>query len=175
MKGNLFYILIVAVVVLYFGGRYIYFKPKFINGESVPAIRAQTIHGSQFDLEQLRGRYVLVDFWGSWCGPCRAENPQLVAFESKYSAKTFQDADGFDVVSVAVETDERRWRAAIEKDGLDWPYHIGQFERFDSPVVKEFGVREVPTKYLLNPDGQIIGVNLTFEEMDRLLSDRIAG
>lgn len=172
MKGYLFYILIIAVVALYFGGRHFYFKPKFINGEDVPNIKAQLIDGADFDLKQLTGKYVLVDFWGSWCGPCRQESPQMVELHQRFSDQSFKDASGFEIVSVAIETDEGRWRNAIERDGLDWPYHIGQFDRFSSPIAKEFGVREIPTKYLLNPKGQIIGVNLSFDEMTDLLASR---
>lgn len=150
-----------------------YFKPKFINGEDVPNIEARLIDGKTFSLEELRGSYTLIDFWGSWCGPCRAESPQLVEMHRRYTNASFKDAEGFEVVSVAIETDERRWRAAIAQDNLDWPYHIAEFERFESPVAKEFGVREIPTKYLLNPDGKIIGVNLSFEEMDKLLAARV--
>jgi len=148
-------------------------KPKFRNGEDIPTIEAELLNGDRFNIEQLKGKYVLVDFWGSWCGPCRKENPALVALYNKYNGQKFAKASGFEVVSIAVETEQDKWKRAIVKDGLSWPYHIVQLERFSSPIVKEFGVREIPTKYLLNEKGQIISVNATMDVLDRLLADRI--
>ena len=170
MKNYLIYLILVIGVAAYYGGRYLYFKPKFNDGENLPGFSGTLLNGSEFALEDLRGKYVLVDFWGSWCGPCRYESPQLVGMYEKFHGQSFPDASGFEIVSVAIETNEQRWKAAIQRDGLVWPYHIGQFDKFDSPIAKSFGVREIPTKYLIGPDGNILGVNLSFEEMDDLLS-----
>ena len=172
MNNKIFLVLIIGFV-LYALGRYLYMKPKFRNGEDIPTIEAELLNGDRFNIEQLKGKYVLVDFWGSWCGPCRKENPALVALYNKYNGQKFAKASGFEVVSIAVETEQDKWKRAIVKDGLSWPYHIVQLERFSSPIVKEFGVREIPTKYLLNEKGQIISVNATMDVLDRLLADRI--
>ena len=171
--ANKFFIILVIGFLLYAVGRYLYMKPKFRNGEGIPQIKGELIDGSEFDLNSLEGKYVLVDFWGSWCGPCREENPGLVFLYEKYNQQKFKKADGFEILSIAIETSESRWKSAIQKDNLNWPYHIVQLDRFQSPIAKEFGVREVPTKYLLNGKGMIISVNATIEQLDRLLADRI--
>ena len=170
--------LVIAVgILLFYIGRYFYFQPDVIQGERAPNFKAQIISGEEMELSDLRGKYILVDFWGSWCGPCRKENPQLVQFYNKYKKATFADADGFEVVSVAIERKAERWKKAIEKDGLNWKYHImdtaTDLRFFNSPIAAEFGVKEVPSKFLLNPKGQIIGVNLSFEEMNKLLQKRL--
>jgi len=164
---NKLFIALIAGFAIYALARYLYMKPKFRNGESIPKIEATLMNGQAFDIEDLKGQFVLVDFWGSWCAPCRKENPDLVKLYEKYKEKNFT------VVSIAIETNEGRWKRAIEKDNLSWPYHIVQLDRFASPLAKEFGVREIPTKYLLNKEGQIISVNATMDVLDRLLADRI--
>lgn len=172
MTNKLFLILI-AGFVIYFLGRYFYMKPKFRNGEDIPAFSAILKDGKTFELSSLQGQFVLLDFWGSWCGPCRKENPELVELYQKHKNSSFKKASGFEIVSVGVESNVLSWENAINADNLIWPYHILQKDRFQSPIVKQFGVREIPTKYLLNEKGQIIAVNPTVKLVDKLLNDRL--
>lgn len=165
-------ILLILIIVGY-AGYYFYKKPKYTNGEKAPQFSAKLMDGSSFELKDLEGSYVLIDFWGSWCGPCRRDNPNLVNLYSEFKDASFKDAQGFEMVSIAVETNERRWKAAIVKDQLNWKYHIAQLERFKSPIASLYGVKEIPTKYLLNPKGEIIGVNLTAQEIAEMLRRRM--
>ncbi len=168
-------VLLVAMIALFIG-RYFYKQARFVNGETTPDFTAATISGEQLRLSGLRGHYVLISFWGSWCGPCRKENPGLVQLYNKYKDANFQQAEGFEVVGIGIEENEARWRRAIESDGLDWPYHIldkaSSLRFFDSELAQKFGVKQVPTKYLLDEKGRIIAVNPSVEEMDKLLGER---
>jgi len=150
---------LLVVLVLGFIANYVYRLPKFDDGETAPQFTATLADGSEFALSNLKGKYVLLDFWGSWCAPCRRENPALVALYNKYSNKQYADASGFEIVSVAIETNEKNWSRAIKNDGLHWKNHIAQLDRFKSPIAVQYGVREIPTKYLLGPEGNIISVN----------------
>lgn len=169
-------ILLIGIIGIYIG-RYFYMKPKFINGEKAPDFSAALIHGSQFSLSKLRGRYVLLDFWGSWCGPCREENPKLVALYREFKRKRLKKADGFEIVSVGIENHAPRWSRAIENDGMIWPYHIldvsSNMKFFNSPIAQLYGVKQIPTKYLINPEGRIIGVNLSTEKIRAILEKEI--
>lgn len=148
-------------------------KPKFINGEAAPGFSWTGPDGNTFTLEDFKGKYVLLDFWGSWCPPCRKENPHLVSLYKKYNKAEFKDAIGLDIVSIGIETDENNWRKAIEKDGLIWPHHYSDFKRFKSEIVMQYGVKNVPTKYLLDEGGYIIGVNQSIENLDKFLAGRL--
>lgn len=170
MLGYLIPLLIVAIFLV---GKYFYFKPKYINGEAAPDFSGKLLSGEDFSLSNLKGQYVLLEFWGSWCGPCRQESPKLVQLHQKFHGRQYENAEGFEIVSVAIETNDRSWKAAIQKDGLDWKYHLSENQRFKSPTPVKYGVREIPTKYLINPKGQIIGVNLSIEDIDKFLSDRL--
>lgn len=165
--------ILLVVLVVGFVANYIYRLPKFDDGEVAPQFTAQLEDGASFDLSSLKGRYVLLDFWGSWCAPCRRENPAIVALHDQYAGKQFKDAKGFEVVSISIETDEKSWRRAIDKDGLGWEYHIVQLDRFQSPIAVQYGVREIPTKYLLGPNGNILSVNQRAEEIGDFLAERM--
>ncbi len=168
---------LLVVVIGIFIGRYFYLKPDLVNGQKAPDFEARLRSGDRLSLSDLRGQYVLLDFWGSWCGPCRAQNPDLVALYNKYQGSAFSDAEGFTIVSIAIEADETRWARAIEKDDLRWPYHIldpTTSQRFFNGAIADlYGVKQIPTSFLLDPGGTIIGVDLSPRQLDKLLAGRV--
>lgn len=166
--------ILVLLLAGYFVGKYLFMKPKYVNGESAPNFKTQLLTGEEFELNQLKGDYVLLDFWATWCAPCLKEIPELKALQTKYKDK------GLKVVSVALENGEKtaRLESAISRKGLEWKYHIidpiNSGKIFDAAIAtKLYGVREIPTKYLINPEGFIIGVNLSYEEMSKILEKNL--
>ncbi len=170
MKSTLITALI--LVLGYLSYTYIYKAPKYTAGEKTEEIAAVLRDGSPFTLSELHGKYVLLDFWGSWCGPCRAESPALVQLNQRMKGRKFAHADGFEIVSVGVESSEKSWNAAIVRDQLDWKYHIIQTDRFKSPLTLLYKVREIPTKYLLDTNGEVLFVNPSFDQINSYLDQQ---
>ena len=169
--------LLLAIVAFFYIGKYFYMQPKVINGEDAPRITGELLDGSAFDLKELKGQYVLVDFWGSWCAPCLKEIPGLKKIHNKYKDASFKEAKGLNIVSVAIERDKKRWVNAVQRTGMNWPHHLvdltTSFKFLNSPIAQEFGVKQVPSKFLLDEQGRIIGVNQSIEELDAFLEKRL--
>lgn len=160
---------ILFLLILVGGGYYYYYMPKYGTNDKAPSFSADLLDGSSFSLEELNGRYVLLDFWGSWCPPCRRENRSIVELYRRFGSSSL-GKESLEIVSVGVETNNSRWKNAIKEDGLDWKYHIYQGERFTSPIVSAYGVRQIPTKYLILPDGTVGLSNPSIEELEDYLS-----
>jgi thiol-disulfide isomerase/thioredoxin len=171
-RNNYGYILL-AIALLYAVGRYLYKKPSVINGESAPNFSAAQLNGEAFDLSKTRGQYILLDFWGSWCGPCVEEVPKLKSLYQKFHGKPFKDATNFNIVSFGVEKSQERWAAAAQQLGMSEWINVSDLQNLESPIAKLYGVRVIPTKFLLNTEGVIIGVNLSDEEIDKILSEKV--
>lgn len=147
---------------------YKYRQPHFIAGEKAPDFEVVLADGQNARLSDLKGKYVLLHFWGSWCGPCRAENPHLAVIYQKYENK------GFEIFSVGIEQSAEAWQRAIEHDGLAWRHHSMEPGDFGGGASKLYNVKVIPATFLINPDGDIMGVNLPPEQIEKILSERLA-
>lgn len=123
-------------------------------GAEAPDIVSKNPEGLEMKLSQLRGKVVLVDFWASWCGPCRRENPTV-----KKAWEAYQDK-GFEVFGVSLDSSKDRWVKAIEKDGLDWEYNVSDLSKWNAQSAKDYGVQSIPSSFLLDQEGKIIAKNL---------------
>ncbi len=166
MKKGFRYLSMVLIVLLGLG--YVYIKYSSAKeGELAPDFEATLIDGTSFKLSDQKNKFVLLDFWGSWCGPCRKENPKLVKLYKKYPQK-------LTVVTLALEKDSLTWKKAAKRDGFEWKNQIVHQNKFVmlSPIARMYGVSEIPTKFLISPEGKLIGER-TFDEIDQLLSNAV--
>jgi thiol-disulfide isomerase/thioredoxin len=132
---------------------------------AAPEIALKDPNGKELRLSALKGKVVLVDFWASWCGPCRKENPNVVRLYKKFKSK------GFEIFSVSLDQDPKAWKEAIAKDGLIWPNHVSDLMGWQSPLTQQYGFQSIPYTVLLNKDGNIIGVGLRGEQLERKLEE----
>ena len=161
-------IAIILVSVFYFGKRY-YLKPKIEIGVRAAEVSGKLADGTSFSISDLKGNYVLLDFWGSWCKPCRESHPELIRLYNEFHSADYKDASGFEIVSFGVERNKRNWAAAIEEDGLVWPFHLVSDDLFNSPVINTYNVKQIPSKFLINPKGIIIAVDPSIEQVSSIL------
>ena len=161
-------ILLAAAVIIIAFIWYRYRQPRFVAGETAPDFQVTLIDGSTAHLSDTKGKFTLLQFWGSWCGPCRAENPKLVEIYRKYHDR------GFEIFSIALEQNERNWKRAINEDGLLWKYQTKESADFGRPISRHYNIKSIPTPLLLNHDGPITTVHPPPGELDEILGEHLS-
>ena len=131
-------------------------------------------NGKEISLSSLKGNIVLIDFWASWCGPCRRNNPSVVASYNKYQGKKFKTGiKGFTVYSVSLDQNAEAWKQAVKQDGLVWANHVSDLKGWSSEGAAKYGIRSIPQTVLVDETGFVIAINPTHDLIDQILDKKL--
>jgi thiol-disulfide isomerase/thioredoxin len=136
-------------------------------GTLAPNFTGPGLDGNPISLSDVKSKVILLDFWASWCAPCRIENPDLVKLKNKYSSEDFE------IVGVSLDRDKNAWTTAIINDNIENWVHISNLKFWGEPIAKIYGLLKMPTSYLLDSNRNVIGIDLKGNELDKSISDQI--
>ena len=144
-------------------------------GEKAPEIIMPSPSGELDSLSSLQGKMVLIDFWGSWCVPCRVENQLLKKLYRQYKDSSFIHGQGFEIFSVSMDTDSAAWHKAISDDKINWSHHVSDLQGWNSPVVDDYNFKYIPHNLLVDSNGVVVAKNLRKERLSEFLEVSLRG
>ena len=141
-------------------------------GDKAPELSYKNPDGKNMNLSSIKNKIVLIDFWASWCGPCRRENPNLVQAFKKFNKTKFEEGNGFEIYSLSLDKTKKAWVKAINQDQLFWQYHVSDLGGWQSEGSKKYNIRSIPSNIIINGKGIIIAKNLKGQALQRFLESK---
>lgn len=140
-------------------------QPKY--GQQAAEISLPSVNGDTIHLSALKGKVVLLDFWASWCGPCRVANRELVKVYSKFKSK------GLEILSVSIDEDKAKWKTAIKKDKITWLQVIDDGGGWDTRTAQNWGIMGLPTSYLIDKNGTLVAMDLRGKDLEKAIKEML--